>query len=220
MQQITQIIAVRHGETDWNVATRVQGQLDIPLNDNGRWQAGRLALALASEQISKVYSSDLQRALETAQPVANGSGLDIVTDIGLRERHFGEFEGFTFKEIEQRWPDKNKRWRQRDPDFSPREGESLRQFYARCVEAATRIADTHLGQTIMLVAHGGVMDCLYRAAMHIDIQTLRTWQVGNTNVNRLIYSPQGFAMVGWSDTRHLDGAALPHDGNVCHPGEA
>ena len=82
----------------------------------------------------------------------------------MSERHFGEFEGFTWKEIQQRWPQESERWRQRDLDFAPARGESLRQFYARCVAAATRIAAAHPGQTVAMIAHGGVMDCLYRAA--------------------------------------------------------
>src|SRR5512144_516062 len=110
-EQVTRIVAIRHGETAWNVDTRIQGQLDIPLNDTGRWQAERLGRAVADEPITAVYSSDLQRALETAQAVARACERDIVTDTGLRERHFGEFEGFTWKEIEERWPAESERWR-------------------------------------------------------------------------------------------------------------
>ena len=83
--QATRIIAVRHGETAWNVSTRIQGQLDIPLNDNGRWQAQRLARALAaSEQIAAIYASDLLRAWDTAQSIANAAGLQTITEPGLR----------------------------------------------------------------------------------------------------------------------------------------
>ena len=94
--QVTRVLAIRHGETAWNVDTRIQGQLDIPLNDTGRWQAHRLALAVAEEGLDAIYASDLLRAVETAQAVARGSGREIVTDTGLRERGFGAFEGLTF----------------------------------------------------------------------------------------------------------------------------
>ncbi|MDH3209169.1 MAG: histidine phosphatase family protein [Burkholderiaceae bacterium] len=213
MQQITRIFAIRHGETDWNVDTRVQGQRDIALNDTGRWQARQLSLAVAQEGIDAVYASDLQRALDTALSVAAGAGLTVVTDIGLRERHFGEFEGYTSNEIEQRWPGKAQRWRQRDPDFSPQGGESLRQLLERSVNTATRLASAHFGQTIALVAHGGVIDSLYRAAMHIDLQMPRTWQLGNASINRLIYTPQGFNLLSWSDTQHLEGGPQLDDSN-------
>jgi 2,3-bisphosphoglycerate-dependent phosphoglycerate mutase len=203
----TRIIAIRHGETAWNVQTRVQGQLDVPLNDTGRWQAQRLRHAVAHEALAAVYSSDLQRASETAFSVASAAGVPVRTDRELRERAFGIFEGHTFKEIEQRWPDESLRWRQRDPDFGPDGGETLRSFYARCVDAASRLAAAHPGQTIALVAHGGVMDCLYRAATRIELTAARTWQLGNASVNRLLFTPAGFTLVGWSDTSHIDRAS-------------
>ena len=202
--QVTRVLAIRHGETAWNVDTRMQGQLDIPLNETGRWQARRLALALADEGISAVYSSDLLRAFETAQSVARGSGQPIVSDRGLRERSFGVFEGLTFREVEQRWPEQSERWRKRDPDHGPEGGETLRVFHARCVATATRLAAAHPGETIALVAHGGVMDSLYRAASRIGLDAPRSWQLGNASINRLLYTPQGFTLVGWSDTNHLE----------------
>jgi len=207
-QQVTRVLAIRHGETAWNVDARIQGHLDIPLNETGRWQAQRLALALVEEGIEAIYASDLLRALETAQAVSAGSGRGVVTDVGLRERGFGEFEGLTFKEIEQRWPDQSERWRKRDPSFGPSGGETLLEFYTRSVATVTRLADAHPGQTIAVVAHGGVMDCLYRAATRLDLQAPRSWQLGNASINRLLYTPQGFTLVGWSDTWHLEDVAL------------
>ena len=204
----TRILAIRHGETAWNVDTRIQGQLDVPLNDTGRWQARRLAQAVNEEGIAAIYASDLLRAYDTALAVADASGLPVISDVGLRERHFGHFEGFTWKEIEERWPAESERWRRRDLDFAPGGGESLRAFYDRSVATATRIASAHPGQTIALVAHGGVMDCLYRAGSRIDLQAPRSWQLGNASINRLLYTPEGFTLVGWADTFHLDDDTL------------
>lgn len=201
---VTRVIAIRHGETAWNVDTRIQGQLDVPLNDTGRWQARRLAGAVADEGIAAVYSSDLLRAYDTAREVAAACGRDVITQTGLRERHFGSFEGFSWKEIEERWPADSERWRKRDLDFAPAGGETLRAFYERSVRTATRLAAAHAGQTIALVAHGGVMDCLYRAASRIDLQAPRSWQLGNASINRLLYTPNGFSLIGWSDNLHLD----------------
>src|SRR5688572_32975809 len=99
--EATRIIAVRHGETSWNVDARIQGQLDIGLNDTGRWQAKRVGEALATEEISAVYTSDLGRAQETAQSIAEVTGVPVVPEEGLRERSFGMFEGKTFDEIHQ-----------------------------------------------------------------------------------------------------------------------
>ena len=182
----TRVIAIRHGETAWNRAARIQGQLDIGLNDTGLWQARQLGLALADAGITALYASDLSRARQTAQAVAEHTGLAVVTDSGLRERGFGVFEGLSFAEVEQRWPAQALRWRQRDPAFGPAGGEVLAEFYARSIACATRLAEQHPGETIALVAHGGVMDCLYRAASRVSLQAPRSWDLGNASINRLL----------------------------------
>jgi broad specificity phosphatase PhoE/D-serine deaminase-like pyridoxal phosphate-dependent protein len=129
----------------------------------------RLALAVAEEDIAAVYSSDLLRALETAQAVARGSGDPVVTDTGLRERGFGSFEGMSYAEINERWPEMGERWRRRDPTFGAPGGETLTDFYARSIATTSRLAAQHPGQTIAIVSHGGVMDCLYRAATRVAL---------------------------------------------------
>jgi len=207
VSQATRIVAVRHGETAWNAVSRMQGHQDIALNDVGRAQAQCVAAALRDEGIDAIYASDLQRAFETAQAISQVIGAPIVADPGLRERAFGEFETLTHADIEAHWPEAARLWRERDPDFAPAGGESLRDFHARCIGAVARWAAAHAGQTIAIVAHGGVMDCLYRAATRIDLQAPRSWALGNASINRLLYSPEGFTLVGWSDTRHLDEAA-------------
>lgn len=205
MHTATRIVAIRHGETAWNADTRIQGHTDIPLNETGRRQARRLAGAVAHDGLSAVYASDLARAHETAAAIATPLGLPVHSDPGLRERAFGAFEGLTFRQIEQRWPEQAQRWRRRDAEFGPEGGERLADFYARCVAAASTIAARHAGETIALVAHGGVLDCLYRAASRVALDAPRTWQLGNATVNRLLHGPQGFMLVGWDDDQHLQG---------------
>ena len=208
MIEPTRIIAIRHGETTWNVDARIQGSLDIPLNATGQAQALRLATALAGEPICAIYASDLTRAWETAQHLGRAQQLDVIPEKGLRERRFGEFEGKTFREIEAHLPEQAQRWRQRDPDFAPPGGESLVQLKQRVEEAAARLAARHPGELIALVGHGGVMDVLYRAATRAPIQAPRTWALGNAAINRLLWTPQGFTLVGWADIQHLEGDAL------------
>jgi probable phosphoglycerate mutase len=208
VQQATRIIAVRHGETAWNVEMRMQGQLDVALNGVGCWQAERVAVALADERFDAIYSSDLLRAAQTAEALARVQGRPVVADRGLRERCFGVFQGLTFDEVAARWPEDSRRWRQREPDFAPEGAETLREFSARCVGAATRLAAAHPGGSIALVAHGGVMDCLYRAATRVALQASRSWLLGNASINRLLHTPQGFTLVGWNDTSHLEEAPL------------
>jgi 2,3-bisphosphoglycerate-dependent phosphoglycerate mutase len=208
MMEATRIIAIRHGETTWNVDTRIQGQLDIPLNSTGRRQAERMALALVDEPITAIYASDLRRAWETAQYLGRALDVPVSKEEALRERGFGDFEGKTFAEIEVLLPDQSMRWRKRDPEFAPAGGESLLALRGRVVAAAERLAAQHPGELIALVGHGGVMDVLYRAAARLDLQAPRTWALGNTAINRLLWSPQGFTLVGWADTQHLDDDAL------------
>ena len=200
----TRIIAIRHGETAWNVDTRIQGQLDIPLNTMGRWQASRVAQALAEESIQAIYASDLLRAWETAGAIAQATGLPLQANEGLRERGFGDFQGKTFAEIEALWPEQSRQWRARHPEWAPPGGESLIALRARIVAAASELAARHLGEQIVLVAHGGVMDVRYRAATGQPEQAPRSWQLGNAAINRLLWTPEGFTVVGWSDTRHLE----------------
>ena len=202
--QATRIIAVRHGETAWNVDTRIQGHLDIALNDTGRWQARQVARALADEPLAAVYTSDLQRAHATAQAIAQASGAPFVAEPGLRERSFGELEGRTFAEIEAELPEQARRWRQRDPHFAPTGGETLVQLRERIAATTHRLAAQHTEQLIVLVAHGGVLDMLYRLATGLDLQAPRTWLVTNASINRLLWTPQGLTLVGWADTQHLD----------------
>lgn len=205
---VTRIIAIRHGETAWNVDTRIQGQLDIPLNPLGQWQASRVGNALADETLQAVYASDLLRAWQTAEQISLNTGLSVTPELGLRERGFGVFEGRTFSEIEAELPDQARRWRIRDPEFAPEGGESLIDFRQRVVDTAARLAARHAGEQIALVAHGGVMDVLYRAATGQDLQAPRTWALGNAAINRLLWTPQGFSLVGWSDTQHLQDESL------------
>ena len=200
----TRVFALRHGQTEWNASQRIQGHTDVPLDDTGRWQAARLAQALAGERIAAIYSSDLQRAHATALALGAATGVVVMTDPLLRERAFGRFEGATFIEIEQRWPDDALRWRRREPDFAPGGGEPLAAFHARSVGAVARLAALHPGQAIAVVAHGGVLDCLYRAALHIALEAPRTWQLGNASINRLLYTAEGCTVVGWNDAAHLD----------------
>lgn len=206
--QVTRILAVRHGETAWNRDTRIQGHTDIALNDHGRWQASQLAQALHAEPIAACYASDLSRARETAQAVAQRHALPVHIHTGLRERGFGSFEGKTWAELEAAWPVETQAWRKRVPDFAPPGGESLLQLQARVVATVDELAARHPGEQVLMVAHGGVLDMLYRLATRLDLQAPRSWELTNTAINRLLWSPEGLSLVGWADTNHLQQGSL------------
>lgn len=204
------ITAVRHGETAWNVDTRIQGQIDIGLNTRGQWQAQQLGAALAEHGLNHIYTSDLARAHHTALAIANHAGIApqaVALHAGLRERAFGVFEGRTHAEIEAQWPQDALRWRQRVPDWAPQGGESPLQLRQRVAQTVAHIAARHPGEHIALVAHGGVLDMLYRLATGQEVNAVRTWELGNCAINRLLWTPEGLTLVGWADTAHLEAAA-------------
>ena len=205
--QATRLVAIRHGQTAWNAEWRLQGQTDIPLDALGRLQAGRLPDALRHEGLVAVVSSDLGRALETAHALADALGLPVRLEPGLRERHFGILEGQVRSDIDVRHPELARRWHARDPDFAPPGAETLRDFSARCLAAVQRQAQAHAGQAIALVSHGGVLDCLYRAATGLALELPRHWPLANAAIHRLLHNGQGLALTGWNDTAHLDGLA-------------
>ena len=203
--QATRLVAIRHGQTAWNAEWRLQGQTDIPLDALGRQQAGRLPGALRHEGLVAVVSSDLGLALETAHALADPLGLPVLLEPGLRERHFGILEGHVRSDIDVRFPDLARRWHAREPDFAPPGAESLRAFNDRCLAAVQRQALAHAGQAIALISHGGVLDCLYRAATGLTLEVPRTWPLGNAGIHRLLFTGQGLALTGWNDSAHLDG---------------
>jgi probable phosphoglycerate mutase len=206
----TRILAIRHGETAWNASTRIQGHTDIPLNEHGQRQAQLLAQALAqADPLDAIYSSDLQRALATAQALAEQTGARLVTHVGLRERAFGDFEGRSFAQIEQEMPEQAQLWRTRVPDWTPPGGgESLLVMQQRVMATVNALAQQHPGQQIAVVAHGGVLDLLYRAATQESLQATRSWALGNAAINRLLWTPVSLTLVGWGDDAHLQGPVL------------
>jgi probable phosphoglycerate mutase len=158
--------------------------------------------------VNAIYASDLSRAHATAQAIAQSMDQAVSVHVGLRERHFGSFQGRTYAEVETEFPEHAWHWRKRTPDWTPPEGgESLLALRERIVRTVDELAARHTGQQVVMVAHGGVLDILYRAATRIDLQAPRTWSLTNTAVNRLLWTPAGLSLVGWGDTSHLNAQA-------------
>ena len=208
----TTLLLIRHGETAWNAERRLQGHIDIALNDEGLRQAQALAAALASEHVDAIVASDLQRASQTAQAVASVLGLPVSTDPGLRERCYGGFEGLLYAEIDARFPAEFAAWQARDIDAvmpaGVRVAESFRQFYQRCIATIGDIAEAHAGQTLVMVAHGGVLECAYRAARNLSLGTPRNFPVKNASINRFVYIDGQLQLTSWGEVAHLQPRAL------------
>ncbi|TDC83137.1 histidine phosphatase family protein [Micromonospora sp. KC606] len=151
---MTRLIVWRHGNTDWNAASRVQGQTDVLLNDLGREQARTAAPLLAGLRPDVIVASDLSRAADTAAALAEVTGLPVRTDTRLRERHFGQWQGLLLTEVAERFPVEYARWRAGDPD--PGAGiETLDDLGKRLGAAFQDAADLAAGGTVVVTTHGG-----------------------------------------------------------------
>jgi len=202
----TRLCIVRHGETAWNAEHRVQGQLDVPLNAIGRAQALAASKALAQEKFAAIYSSDLQRAQQTAEPTASRFSMAVVLQAELRERHYGIFERLTYAEVKERFPEDYARFEARDPDYAFRTGESLKDFSARSISAISRIANRHQDQNVLVFTHGGVLDKLYRFISGLPLSAPRDFGIPNAGLNRIEVTAAGWRIRAWADTAHLERA--------------
>jgi 2,3-bisphosphoglycerate-dependent phosphoglycerate mutase len=202
----THLIAIRHGETEWNREGRFQGHLNSALNRDGMTQAEALAERLAAERFDLLLSSDLGRALQTAQAIALRTGHEIVVEPRLRERRMGIFQGLTPIEVQARYPDEYIRFRSHDPDYVIPDGESARQLFERSVACFTALAERYAGLTFAAVTHGGVLAMLYRHARSMALDAPRDFTLHNTGLNRFLHRHGAWQLQSWGDIAHLDEA--------------
>jgi probable phosphoglycerate mutase len=200
----TTIWLVRHGETDWNAERRLQGSTDIVLNDVGHAQAACVAARLRPVELHAIYASPLQRTMQTASPLlATRAHMSLLLMPEIAERDFGQFQGLTPEEVARAHPEAFERWQSRDPKFCPPGGESLLDFQHRVKHGLHTLVAQHLGQTIAVFSHGGVLDMIYRIAKQIEIQAPRQWPIPNAGIQRLVGGPHMIDVVDWGVTDHL-----------------
>ena len=202
---MTELIFIRHGETDWNRQQRFQGQIDVPLNATGHEQARRLAQALAGERFDTLLSSDLLRARETAAPLQTVSARVLTPLAGLREQSFGVLEGLDVPAIQRQHPALWAQWLRHDADEALPGGESTRQFHARVIAAVRELAKAQEGRTLVLVTHGGVLDMLWRTVHGLPLHGPRECAIPNTGINRLRWRGGTLDIVRWAEDAHLQG---------------
>lgn len=204
----TRTILVRHGETPWNQEKRFQGHTDIGLNAKGIEQAHLLGKALGQMPnlvFDSTISSDLERAQHTASILLeHNPGPDLMTTPGLRERHYGHLSGLTGDEMQRKSPSEYEALTQRVPSASIEGGESLNMFYARVTGAFQNLLKKHQGQTVLMVGHGGVLDCIYRMCTNTPIDAPRSWLVPNCALNVIDFDFQGkSSILTWANLQHL-----------------
>jgi probable phosphoglycerate mutase len=193
---------VRHGETEWNVERRYQGQLDSALTVTGRAQSRTLVARLARHSVAALYSSDLGRAQETARVCAEATGLKVILDSRLREQHLGIFQGLLKSEIREKFPDEYRRFKS-DPDYVVPGGESARQSSARVIVCLEEIATRHAGQQLAIVAHGGTASSLLRHTLGIPLSAPRRFERSNATWNVFIFDGDKWFLETWGDMSHL-----------------
>jgi probable phosphoglycerate mutase len=209
---VTTVMLVRHGETAWNVEGRIQGHLDIPLNDIGLAQADAVGRRLRSESFDAIYSSDLIRAFRTASPVVNTPETDIAREARLRERNLGVLQGLTGYEAKDSQAAAWKVFKSRDPEMQLEAGESLGQFHRRAVDFIDEMLARHAGQRILLVTHGGVLDAAYRHATGMALSATRDFPILNASINVISHDGRRWGMQSWGDVSHLPQELAMDDG--------
>ena len=206
MPASTRFCLVRHGETTWNVDRRIQGQLDIPLNDHGLLQAHATAQALEGVRIDAIYSSDLGRAWVTAGRIAVPRGQPVMPEPALRERHYGSFQGMTYAQARARHPADFDRFEAREPDafFPLGSGESLAMLDARIWGLMESLRARHAGHTLLLVTHGGVLDIVARRVRRIGLTGPRDFDISNCALNWVAHGENDWRVERWGDVSHLE----------------
>ena len=200
---MTRFIILRHGETQWNVESRIQGHTDSRLTAAGRAQAAALARRMEREAFDVLVSSDLGRALDTARLIAERTRHALTTDARFRERSFGVAEGLTYGELDHEYPEVFSKVRETDPDFAIPGGESRRQFYERVRLAFEGAAAEHPGKRVAVVAHGGVLASLYRVIHQLGISTPHPIPIVNASFNAVAFDAGRWSVEAWGDIAHL-----------------
>jgi probable phosphoglycerate mutase len=199
----THLIIVRHGETVWNADGRHQGHLDSELTERGLQQARALAERLAGERFIALYSSDLGRALKTAQVIGAQSSHTVLIDPRLRERNLGIFHGLTKEEMRERFPKEFEHYRS-DPGYAIPQGESAQARMAEHIECLRYLAQKHLGERTVIVGHGGLLNSAFRHVLELPLSGNRQYSLANGSFNVISISANGkWQIETWGDVSHL-----------------
>ena len=208
MQPPVTLIIVRHGETVWNHEMRFQGHGDSPLTALGRRQAHAVGQRLQRMRIDTLISSDLGRARETADIVAGYTGHDIQLEARLRERHYGVLEGLNAREIHADHPEVYRQLITEDPDFEIPGGESHRQHFEKNSRVIEKWTGEAPGTTAALVAHGGVLENIFRLVTGLALDRPRSVLPANASLSiiqyGMFYGSTRWIIKTWGDAAHLE----------------
>ena len=198
------MIIVRHGEAQWNLQDRAMGQLDSPLTPNGIRQAYALGDRLRRLSFTTLYTSYLGRAAQTVNIIASICDKKVIFNSGLRERNFGIFQGLTLSEMQEKFPQERQDFEQNDFEYIVPEGESLKQLRQRSFQILTAIAQPYLGETIVVVTHGGILMCFFEEVLGIIHKKPLPFKQDNANLCVFEYTNGRWILMVWNDISHLE----------------
>lgn len=197
------LMLVRHGETKWNAQRRYQGQMDIPLSALGRRQAKLIAGRLAGKEIDAIYASDLNRAWETAQAIAEKNSLEVIPEPRLRELKFGVLEGLTFDEAQAQYPEMISAWLD-DFNRPPDGAETIDVFNARVVSLLDDLKRKHDEQIVLLVGHGGSLSEILRVALGLSREKRWYLEMDNASLSEALIAENYVSLKRLNDVCHLE----------------
>lgn len=206
--RLTRICLVRHGETEWNAERRIQGQIDIGLNETGQRQAVAAGRWLKRAGIIALYSSDLKRAWTTALAIGSELGLQPTAVPEMRERRYGVFEGLTYDEAKSKHPAGYAAFEGRNADYDFENGESLHVMFERVTGKLKELAARHPGGVIAVVLHGGVLDVINRFVRGNPLEMPRDFLIPNAGINWIALADGVWHLETWGETDHLEPGAL------------
>lgn len=199
------IYLIRHGQTDWNIQGRIQGSHDIPLNEAGQRQAEQVAKGMDSRRVSRIFSSTLTRAAETAEKIGSRQKAEICSMPQLIEVEFGKWEGMTWEEIMEAYPKEYRLWALNPDEVAPPGGETQDQVISRCAQAIKEILRITGGrEDVAIVSHGATIAYLISYMMRND-PDIESIIVENASITTINYSPltENFMLLEMNDTSHI-----------------
>ena len=199
------LLIVRHGETEWNAAGRIQGHTDIGLSDKGTEQARSLGQRLLGLSIDAAYSSDLKRTSETAKLALGERDIALNETPMLREYHKGAFEGLTLPEIKVQFPNEYPKYLEKNLDYAPKGGESTRTVSARMAQIIGEIKSNHLDDTVLIVSHGGVLRAAMVSLLGMSLEGNWSFVFGNCGLTTVDTFEDNAVLRQFNDTSHLNG---------------
>lgn len=199
----TEITIIRHGETIWNAQQRIQGQRNSKLSENGIRQAGLVAKALAKREFDVLISSDLERAVETAEIINKELLLPLGYNENIRERSFGIVEGMTLAEMKQQYPNEYVSYKERDPKFAFTDGESIEQLFNRVTSEIEAIAREFENKKVLIVSHGLVLEMMMYKTFNIKLDNPRVFSINNSSISSFYIDEDNWFLKEWGVIEHL-----------------